>query len=92
METFYNSLSLPTSIEGFQVQVSQILPFLQTLFDDPETTRKAATILTGLLSAHSRRLNEMAWERREKEAANYKAIQRFLENTDDLPTCLYPNI
>ena len=61
---------------------TQLLPFLQPLFDDPETARKAARILAGLLNARSPRLSEIPREMKGGEMANYKAIQRFLGSTD----------
>jgi len=61
---------------------TQLLPFMQELFDDPATARKAAEIAGGILKARSPRLSEIAREMAGKEAANYKAIQRFLEETD----------
>lgn len=61
---------------------NQLLPFVQALFDDPATARKATMILTGILKVRSPRLSEIAREMSGKEAANYKAIQRFLESTD----------
>jgi hypothetical protein len=61
---------------------TQLLPFLQALFDDPETAKKAARILAGLLNARSPSLSEIAREMKGGEMANYKAIQRFLGSTD----------
>ena len=61
---------------------NQLLPFVQALFDDPVTARKATTILTGILKVRSPRLSEIAREMSGKEAANYKTIQRFLESAD----------
>ncbi len=34
---------------------TQLLPFMQTLFDDPATARKAALIVTGIMKARSPR-------------------------------------
>jgi hypothetical protein len=39
---------------------TQLLPFMQDLFDDPETARKAAEIAGGILKARSPRLSEIA--------------------------------
>lgn len=64
------------------VKSPQLFPFLKILFDDPEPARKAANILAGLLTARSPRLSEIAREMKGNEAANYKAIQRFLEKED----------
>ncbi len=59
---------------------TQLLPFMQALFDDPATARKATAILVGILKARSPRLSEIAREMSGGEAANYKAIQRFLDD------------
>ncbi len=32
---------------------TQFLPFMQTLFDDPDTVRKAARITTGIMQSRS---------------------------------------
>jgi hypothetical protein len=61
---------------------TQLLPFMQVLFDDQETARKAARIVEGIKRARSPRLSDIAREIPGKEAANYKAIQRFLESLD----------
>jgi hypothetical protein len=61
---------------------TQFLPFLEALFDDPDTARKAARIATGILQGRSPRLSEIAREMGGNEAANYKMIQRFLEDSD----------
>jgi hypothetical protein len=61
---------------------TQLLPFMQTLFDDSATARKATTIVAGIMKSRSPRLSEIAREMGGKEAANYKAIQRFLEDTE----------
>ncbi len=67
---------------------TQLLPFLQTLFDDPAVARKAARIVTAILEGRSPRLSDIAREMKGNEAANYKAIQRFLEDTDPLDVLL----
>jgi hypothetical protein len=61
---------------------TQLLPFVQTLFDDPAIARKATSIVAGIMKSRSPRLSEIAREMSGKEAANYKTIQRFLEGTD----------
>jgi hypothetical protein len=61
---------------------TQLLPFMQTLFDDLETARKAARIAAGIIQGRSPRLSDIAREMSGNEAANYKAIQRFLEKMD----------
>lgn len=52
--------------------------FVQYLFDEEETTRKAKNIIEGLLIARSPRLSDIAREMPGKEETNYKRIQRFL--------------
>ena len=61
---------------------TQFLPFMQTLFDDSDTVRKAARIIAWIMQGRSPRLSDIAREMSGKEAANYKTIQRFLEGTD----------
>lgn len=61
---------------------TQLLPFLQTLFDDPSLARKATRIVAGIVQSRSPRLSEIARGMGGKEAANYKFIQRFLEGAD----------
>jgi hypothetical protein len=61
---------------------TQLLPFMQTLFDDSTTARKASAILAGIMEARSPRLSDIAREMKGEEAANYKAIQRFLAGSD----------
>jgi len=61
---------------------TQLLPFVQTLFDDPATARKAASIVAGIVKSRSPRLSEIAREMAGREAANYKVIQRFLAEHD----------
>ena len=61
---------------------TQLLPFVQALFDDSAIARKAASIVAGIMKSRSPRLSEIAREMVGEEAANYKAIQRFLEGTD----------
>jgi hypothetical protein len=41
---------------------TQFLPFLQTLFDDPGTARKATSIVAGIMKARSPRFSEIARE------------------------------
>jgi hypothetical protein len=49
---------------------TQILPFVQYLFDDDENARKAAWIVEGILKGRSPRLSDIAREMRGEEAAN----------------------
>ena len=48
--------------------------FVQQLFDDDNTARKAKKIIEGVLKAHSPRLSDIAREMSGKEEANYKGI------------------
>ena len=57
---------------------THLLRFVQYLFDDGETARKAKKIVEGILRARSPRLSDIAREMQGKEEANYKCIQRFL--------------
>lgn len=61
---------------------TQLLPFMQGLIDDPATARKAAKIGEGILKARSPRLSDIARAMGGQEEANYKAIQRFLGQSD----------
>ena len=62
---------------------TQLLPFVQDLFDDPDDRPERLPRLSpGSLKARSPRLSEIAREMAGNEAANYKVIQRFLEETD----------
>ena len=56
--------------------------FVESLFDDKETTRKATEIIKGMIQAHSPRLSDISREMRGNEAGNYKKIQRFLQNCE----------
>ena len=61
---------------------TQLLPFMQDLFDDRATAEKATRIVVGILRARSPRLSEIARSMNGSEAANYKTIQRFLAAND----------
>lgn len=52
--------------------------FVQDLFDDTDTARKATRMIKGTLKARSRRLSDIAREVVGIEAANYKNIQGFM--------------
>lgn len=53
--------------------------FVESLFDDKETAKRAAEIIQAMIQAHSPRLSDISREMRGNEAGNYKKIQRFLE-------------
>jgi hypothetical protein len=61
---------------------TQLLPFVQDLFDDRVAAKKATQIVSGILKARSPRLSEIARAMKGNEAANYKGIQRFLAVND----------
>ena len=61
---------------------TQLLPFVQYLFDDKKVARKAAWIVEGILKGRSPRLSDIARAMRREEAANYKCVQRFIERID----------
>ena len=61
---------------------THLLEFVQCLFDEKETARKASEIIKGMIKAHSPRLSDISREMRGNAEANYKRIQRFLEETD----------
>ena len=61
---------------------TQILPFMQTLFDDSVIARKAARIAAAIMEGRSPRLSDIARKMKGNEAANYKFIQRFLEDAE----------
>jgi hypothetical protein len=56
--------------------------FLETLIDNENMQAKAEVIITGILKARSPRLSDIAREMPGTEAANYKSIQRFLNEQD----------
>jgi hypothetical protein len=61
---------------------TQLLPFVQDLFDDRAAAQKATQIVDGILKARSPRQSDIARAMQGNEAANYKCIQRFLEVND----------
>jgi hypothetical protein len=61
---------------------TQLLPFVQDLFDDRAIAQKATHIVEGILKARSPRMSEIARAMKGNEAGNYKCIQRFLEAND----------
>ena len=69
---------------------TQLLPFMQELFDDPVSARKAAKIGAGILKARSPRLSDIARAMGGHESANYKCVQRFLEAHD--PRVVLPRL
>jgi hypothetical protein len=64
------------------IQFIKVVAFLQYLFDQDRLAAKAAVIIEAILAARSPRLSEIAQHMPGCEAANYKAIQRFLQQVD----------
>ena len=62
--------------------------FAQALFDSPKIAKQAAVILKAILEAQSPRLSEIAQKMPGTPDANYKQIQRFLQQTDPQSTLL----
>jgi hypothetical protein len=60
----------------------QAAAFLKSLFDQDHLAAKAAIIIEAILAAGSPRLSEIAQHMPGKEAANYKLLQRFLQQVD----------
>lgn len=58
--------------------------FLQYLFDQPAVAEMAARIVDGVLAGRSARLSEIAEHMSGSSGANYKAIQRFVAQTDSV--------
>jgi Transposase DDE domain len=56
--------------------------FMQYLFDRPATARRAAMIVDGILGGRSPRLSDVAQHMPGSATANYKAIQRFIAQSD----------
>src|SRR5512135_108359 len=58
---------------------TQLLPFVQDLFDERDSAEKATRIIEGILKSRSPRLSEIARGMKGNADANYKCIQRFLD-------------
>ena len=56
--------------------------FFKYLFDQDRLAAKAAVIVEAILAARSPRMTDIAQHMPGHEAANYKAIQRFLQQVD----------
>lgn len=56
--------------------------FMQYLFDRPRVAAKAGRIVDGILAAGSARLSDIAAHMPGSFGGNYKAVQRFLAQTD----------
>jgi hypothetical protein len=60
----------------------KIREFARYLFDQESVADRAAQIIEGILEARSPRLSDISQRMRGKPAANYKRIQRFLDEAD----------
>jgi hypothetical protein len=58
------------------------LGFARFLFDRDDQAQKAVSIIQAILEARPPRLSDISQRMPGKPAANYKAIQRFLDTTD----------
>src|SRR5712691_215825 len=67
------------------LQSNQIFQFAQLLFDSADAARQATPILRAILEAQSARQSEIAQKMRGTASANYKHIQRFINQTDVKP-------
>jgi hypothetical protein len=64
------------------LQSTQIFQFAQLVFDSPEVAQRATPILKAILEGQSARVSEIAQHMRGTAAANYKHIQRFINQVD----------
>jgi hypothetical protein len=60
----------------------RIMEFARGLFDQEEQAEKAGEIIQAILEARSPRLTDISQRMSGKAPANYKRIQRFLDQTD----------
>jgi len=60
----------------------KLLEFARELFDREEHAERAGEIIQAILEARSPRLSDISQRMRGKPAANYKRIQRFLDQAD----------
>lgn len=64
------------------MQFTRSAEFMQYLFDRPSDAAKAGRIVDGILAAGSARLSDIAAHMAGAPAGNYKAVQRFIAQTD----------
>ena len=62
------------------ININNIKQFIDQCFD--RDSDKAASIVKGILSAKSPRISDISNEMQGNPDANYKSIQRFLDNND----------
>ncbi len=60
---------------------THLMRFVQHLFDEEDTARKAKKIVEGILKARSPRLSDIARGMSGKEEANYRASNDFWRET-----------
>lgn len=65
-----------------KLRVMKLQEFIQDLFDQPDTARKAALIVQAILQARSPRLSDLSHKLPANPEANYKMLQRFLAKVD----------
>jgi hypothetical protein len=70
------------------LQSNQIFQFAQLVFDSEDAARHATPILKAILAARSSRVSALAQHMRGSTEANYKHIQRFIQNVDTKETLL----
>jgi hypothetical protein len=76
---------VPTKFKYEEVSMNkctQLFPFVKDLFDDPAVAWKGTRIISGILSGRSPRLSDISRAMDGNEVANYKCVQRFLEDGD----------
>jgi hypothetical protein len=64
------------------MQFIRTADFMQYLFDRPAVAAKAGRIVDGILAAGSARLSDIGQHMAGAPAGNYKAVQRFIAQTD----------
>jgi hypothetical protein len=71
-----------TMLEAFMYEFINSVQFAQYLFDREDHAEKGGSILQAMLEARSPRLSDISHRMSGNPAASYKAIQRFLDQTD----------
>ena len=64
------------------IKLSDMQKFSAECFDDSKEASKAANILKGIIDSRSPRISDISQAMTGNPAANYKAIQRFLDSND----------
>lgn len=63
-------------------KIIRIFEFAQHLFPDEHSAQQASEIIAGIIKARSTHLSDVAAKMAGNEAAGYKRIQRFLQDSD----------